>query len=172
MEKINEKKPTIVVDAIYASRNNPNGENRTLQLRWVTEKVGGSNVLSQFFKGSGFQENRVVFQAMHQDYIRDFNLKAGMNINDVLDVPIRLTVQEYTHSEYLALKEQNENKVKMFSPKKNPETNEYLVSEDGEYIYRGIVITDVDAKDKYVRHVGSVEEEPEEETVINNQLTV
>lgn len=152
----------VLVEKIYANKKDPKSPNKTLMLREEIEKVGGNNILSQFLVGGAPNvEKRVAFQTMHESLIEKFGVKEGIDLNEVLDQPIRLVVEEVSQSEYEdRVANGSVNTHIGFKAKINPETKEYLVNSDGEYIFRRTIVGSEEQADTYMSHVGSVEAEP------------
>lgn len=150
----------ITVEKIYANRNDPKSPNKTLQLRVERDRVGSSNFLNQLLVGGiPNVEKLVAFQTMHLDHITALGVTEGCNLNDKLQQPGKLVVSEITQSEYEAL-ESN----KQIPYGKDPKLmggagneNMALITEDGEYIRRGVLLVDNTASqtDTYIKHAGT-----------------
>lgn len=155
--------PNVSVIKIMANRNDPTSPNKTLQLRWETNKVGGDGVLNMFLKGGIDQvEHRVALQVIHDDHIKDYKLEVGSMINDVLPTPVRLTVEEINVVDYHnILNGENPENAKSYSIKQNPTNGKYMLDNDGDYIYRTVKVTGVEAIDQYIIAKNSTIEAPE-----------
>jgi len=157
-------KPEIVVVRIMNNNKDAASPNKTLQLRWKTQKIGGNDgVLNMFLKG-GIEavENRVALQVMHQEHIDEYGLKEDSLLNDLLPTPVRLTIKEINAVEYHEiLNSENPEAAKAYSIKQNPEKGTYMLDADGDYIYRTVSVTSVDVQDKYLANVQETLEAPE-----------
>ena len=154
MEKLNSSKPTIIIEDIRPAKKEGFS---TMRCRWMVQEANGGNFLGQFL-GNLESKGRVAFQTIQDEILKENDIKVGDNLNDKLPVPARITITELSHSEYEALEVSDQ---RGFSAKLNPQTKEYLVSDDGEYIYRNSKLTPTDMKDTFINHVGSTSEAPE-----------
>ena len=157
-------KPEIEVVRIMPNNKDAASPNKTLQLRWKTQKIGGNDgVLNTFLKGGiDAVENRVALQTMHQEHIDAYGLEEGSLINDLLPTPVRLTVEEINAVEYHEiLNSDTPEAAKSYSIKQNPETGVFLLDVDGDYIYRTVKVTSLGIQDKYIAHTQTTMEAPE-----------
>jgi hypothetical protein len=146
--------PTILIESILPSRNNPNFQG--VMFRWHTEKANSSSSsLVSFALGGATTEKRVAVQTFSKDVIAKFKIEAGKNINDILKeagMPLaRISVHEITESDYLGLPSQEQ---AGYTAKFNPSTGEMLMA-NGEQIYRKVFFDDVNGTDKYVSSTAS-----------------
>ena len=149
-ESPKSENPTILVERILESRNNP--KFRGILLRWKTERAGATTSIVSFALGGVTDENRVAVQTFSNDVIAKFGISEGKNLNDIMKAAgmpaVRLTVSEITESEYEAL---TPDLQAGYSAKANPSTGELLMK-GGEQIYRRVFLDGIAGQDKYIQH--------------------
>jgi len=156
--------PEIVVVRVMNNNKDATSPNKTLQLRWKTQKIGGNDGMLNMFLIGGIDniENRVALQTMHQEHIDAYKLEEGTLLNDVLPSPVRLSIEEINAAEYHEiLNSDTPEAAKSFSIKQNPEKGTYMLDVDGDYIYRRVSVTPTNVQDKYLAHTQETTEAPE-----------
>lgn len=156
--------PEIEVIKVMLNNKDVASPNKTLQLRWKTQKIGGNDGMLNMFLVGGVDmvETRVALQTMHQDHIDAYELEVGTMLNDVLPTPVRLTVEEINAVQYHEiLNSDTPEAAKSYGIKQNPESGEYMLDVDGDYIYRTVKVTSLGVQDKYIAHTQSTIEAPE-----------
>lgn len=168
--------PEIEVVRVMANNKDAASPNKTLQLRWKTQKIGGNDGMLNMFLIGGIDniEKRVALQTMHQDHIDAYKLEEGTLLNDVLPTPVRLTIEEINAAEYHEiLNSDTPDAAKAFSIKQNPESGVYMLDVDGDYIYRQVKVTPIGTQDRYIAHTQTTIEAPEgvTNTIVAEELT-
>lgn len=163
--------PTAIVTKIFAPMSG-NTKGMNVQVKWITKKSNQSAAgLTSFFLGAMAQvnneEKRTALKFMGNDVIEALKLEVGSNLNEALkaagEAPVRLSISEISHEEYLAKAEANENSVIGYQQKSNPSTGE-VIGYKSAPIWRKTFIDSVDGTDTYLQSDGS--------TVVLEDITV
>lgn len=172
-----QKIPVVIVEKIKDNSKNPGSPYKWVQLRTETSKAGGNNILSQFLKGPAFLDKRVCAQTMHTEMIDKFEVAEGVDLNECFlnyvnedgvsepAQPVRLTITEITQAEYDAMVKAGDENYLGFQAKINPADQVFLLDANGNYIYRNVSVTGLDAQDKFVQHTSTTAVGPDGTTL-------
>lgn len=142
----------ITVEELFPAKEGNNPDYVTMQLRTTldVESTGGGAgaAVSQLLGGANFTTDRVAFQSIHKDILKEAGVSRGDDLNSKFEIPFKIAISEMLDSDFNKLDEEAQ---LGYSKKIHPETKAELTV-GGEAIWRKTYLADAETADVKVKH--------------------